>query len=141
MLEDYGKINRFRVPFGDVDMLRHVNNTAYLRWAETARCEYFVEVLGAEITGTMGMIMATLQIEYERPIAYRENVAVGCRISRLGTKSFDFDYEIWSEDHDARCAEITSTMVAMDYGSGSTIAVPADWRAKIAAFERAPVTA
>jgi acyl-CoA thioester hydrolase len=141
MLEDFGKVNRFRVIFADIDMLRHVNNTAYLRWAETVRSEYFVEVLGAEIGGEAGMIMANLRIEYERTIAYRENVAVGCRISRIGTKSFDFTYEVWSEDHGVRCAHIASAMVAMDYASGATIAVPAAWRERIAAFERVPVTA
>jgi acyl-CoA thioester hydrolase len=140
MLEDFGKVNRFRVCFADVDMLRHVNNTAYLRWAETVRSEYFVEVLGAEIGGGTGMIMATLHIEYERTIAYRENVAVACRISRIGTKSFDFTYEVWSEDRGVRGAPITATMVAMDYESGATIAVPPLWRERIAAFERAPVT-
>jgi acyl-CoA thioester hydrolase len=135
MLETYRKINRFRVQFADVDMLRHVNNTTYLRWAETARSEYFYDVLGEQIGGRSGMILAKMEISYEKPMVYREFVALGARIGRIGTKSFDFEHEIWSEDRGVRCARITSTMVAMDYVSNETIVVPEEWRERIAAFE------
>jgi acyl-CoA thioester hydrolase len=138
MLERYRKINRFRVEFADVDMLRHVNNTTYLRWAETARSEYFYDVLGEHIGGRSGMILAKMEVVYERPMFYREFVAIGARVSRIGTKSFDFEHEIWSEDRDERCARVTSTMVAMDYTANETVAVPTVWRERIAAFEPIP---
>ncbi len=141
MLERYRKINRFRVEFADVDMLRHVNNTTYLRWAETARSEYFYDVLGEEIGGTNGMILAKMEVTYEKPMFFREFVAIGARVSRIGTKSFDFEHEIWSQDRDACCARITTTMVAMDYTTNETVAVPDAWRARIAAFEPSPAVA
>ena len=139
MLEAYRIIRRFRVPFGDVDMLRHVNNVAYLRWAEQQRSDYLLDVIGASSAWTQGMILASLKIDYERQIAYRENVAVGCRVSRFGTKSFDFAHEVWSEDNGARCASITATVVAMDYDLQTTVAVPELWRERIAAFEPSPI--
>jgi acyl-CoA thioester hydrolase len=136
MLEGYRKIHRFRVPFADVDMLGHANNVAYLRWAEHVRTEYFAEVIGGEIGGKNGMILAKMEIVYERPIAYREAVAVGARISRIGTKSFDFAHEVWSEDAGALCAALTSTLVAIDYTTNATIVVPDAWRAIVADYER-----
>ena len=135
MLEDYRKVNRFRVPFSDVDMLRHVNNTAYARWAEVLRSEYFIDVLGGDIAGSCGMILAKMEIIYERPMVYRERVAAGCRVSRIGTKSFDFTCEVWSEDRTLRCARIACVMVAMDHDTGTTVEVPASWRERIAAFD------
>jgi acyl-CoA thioester hydrolase len=138
MLDQFRMIQRFRVPFADCDMLRHVNNATYLRWAEHIRCEYFVEVLEEDLMGERGMILAKLEIVYERPIAYRERVAIGARISRIGTKSFDFTYEIWSEEHESRCAYLASTMVAINYLTEETIAVPAVWRDRVAAFEKLP---
>jgi acyl-CoA thioester hydrolase len=138
MLERYRKINRFRVEFADVDMLRHVNNTTYLRWAETARSEYFYDVLGEEIGGGSGMILGKMEVVYELPMFYREFVALGARVSRIGTKSFDFEHEIWSEDRAARCARITTTMVAMDYATNQSVVVPPVWRERIAAFEPHP---
>jgi acyl-CoA thioester hydrolase len=140
MLEEYAKVNRFRVVFGEVDMMRHVNNVTYLRWAETSRTEYFAEVLDSRIGGSEGAILARLEIVFERQMAYRERVAIGCRVSRIGTKSFDCMHEIWSEDHGLRCARVVSTMVAMDYETNTTIAVPKAWRERIAAFDP-PATA
>ena len=139
MLEAYRDVRRFRVPFGDVDMLRHVNNVAYLRWAEQMRSDYLLDVIGAESAWTQGMILAKTTIDYERQIAYRENVAMGCRVSRFGTKSFDFAHEVWSDDRGVRCARITTTLVAMDFELGRTIVMPDVWRARITAFEVGPI--
>ena len=103
-LADFRCMTRFRVPFCDVDMLQHVNNVAYAVWAETIRCVYFAEVLKESLSGTNGIILARVGIDYEQPLDYREEVAVGCRISRIGRKSFDFAYEIWSETRQQRAA-------------------------------------
>ena len=134
-LTDFRCVTRFRVPYCDVDMMQHVNHASYVVWAETARCIYFDEVLKEPINGTNGIILARLQFEYAQPLDYREEVAVGCRIDRLGRKSFDFAYEIWSETRQLRAAHGSSTMVAYDYKAQSSIAVPERWRAIIAAYE------
>jgi acyl-CoA thioester hydrolase len=135
MLESFRYLQRFRVPFADIDRLQHVNHAAYIRWAEQIRCEYFKEILGEEIRGSRGIIMAKIEMTYEVPVAYRERVAIGCRVARIGTKSLDFSYEVWSDDRNLRCTHAVSTLVAIDYGTGATIVVPDDWRAKVAAFE------
>jgi acyl-CoA thioester hydrolase len=116
-------------------MMQHVNHASYIVWAETARCIYFAEVLKEPINGANGVILARLQFDYEQPLDYREEVAVGCRISRLGRKSFDFTYEIWSETRQLRAAHGTSTMVAYDYKAQSSIVVPERWREIVAAYE------
>ena len=134
-LTDFRCVNRFRVPYCDVDMLNHVNHTSYIIWAETARCEYFTEVLKEPLDGTNGMILARLQFEYAQALDYREEVAVGCRISPLGRKSFDFTYEIWSETRQLRAAHGVSSMVAYDYQAQTSIVVPERWRELIAAYE------
>jgi acyl-CoA thioester hydrolase len=139
MLEGFRLIHRFRVPFCDVDMMRHVNNVAYARWAETMRTEYFGDVLEESIGGATGIILARTEIVYERPIAYRERVAVGGRVGKIGGKSFAFDTEVWSEDAGVRCATIGCALVAFDYETQQTIVVPDLWRAKIAAYQNAAI--
>jgi acyl-CoA thioester hydrolase len=134
-LADFRCITRFRVPYCDMDMLQHVNHASYIVWVETARCVYFDEVLQEPINGANGMILAKLQFEYDLPLDYREEVAVGCRIARLGRKSFDFAYEIWSETRQLRAAHGSSTMVAYDYQAQTSIVVPERWREQIAAYE------
>lgn len=138
MLEGFNIITRFSVPFSDIDMLQHVNNVAYIRWIETVRCEYFARVLGADITSESGMIQANINFQYEKQISYREPVAVGVRVSRIGTKSLDYSYEIWSEAHNHRCAYGSTTVVAYDFVSHRTIEIPNAWRSAIDAFEKGP---
>jgi acyl-CoA thioester hydrolase len=138
MLEDFPLVSRFQVPFADVDMLRHVNNVAYIRWAETMRAEYFAQVMRSDIYSAHGMIQATINFTYERQLSYREQLAVGCKIPRIGTKSFDFYYEIWSATHGLRAAHGVTTVVAFDFVENASVPVPQAWRDAIAAYEGGP---
>ena len=138
MLEGFPLISRFSVPFADVDMMRHVNNVAYIRWTEMLRSEYFAQVMRTPINGEHGMIQATINFTYERQLLYREQIAIGCRIPRIGNKSFDFAYEIWSETHGHRAAQGITTMVAYDFVIERTIAVPQAWRNAISEYESGP---
>jgi acyl-CoA thioester hydrolase len=119
-------------------MMQHVNNVAYVRWAETMRGEYFARIMGEMINSSRGMIQASINFTYERQLSYRERIAIGIRVSRIGTKSWDFGYEIWSDDHHHRAALGFTTMVAFDFVAGKTIEIPQSWRDNIAAFEAGP---
>lgn len=134
-LTEFRCITRFRVPFCDVDMLQHVNNASYVVWVETLRCIYFAEVLKESLASANGMILARLEFDYEQPLDYREEVAVGCRISRIGRKSFDIEHEIWSETRQIRAARGLSAMVAYDYAAKESILVPERWREIVTAYE------
>ena len=139
MLEGYRYINRFKVPFFEIDMLRHANHLAYIRWAETTRIAYFIDVIKEDITGERGCIAARLEIDYRAPLDHREAVAIGCRTSRFGTKSFDNEYEIWSETRGILAAKMNMRLVAFDYTRQQSIPVPPVWRELVAAFEPMPV--
>lgn len=134
-LADFRCVTRFRVPFCDIDMMQHVNNAAYVVWAETARCVYFDEVLGESVSGRRGIIVAKLEITYERPLGYRERVAVGSRVTRFGNKSYEFLTEMWSEDSGERAAHCKAILVAYDYEKKQSFAVPQEWREKIGEYE------
>lgn len=138
MLEGFPLVTRFTIPFADIDMLHHVNNVAYIRWCETLRVEYFAQVMKTPINGETGMIQANIQFSYERELLYREAVACGIKVSRIGNKSMDFSYEMWSETHDRRSAHGITTVVAYDFVHHRTIAIPQEWRDAIAAFGKGP---
>jgi acyl-CoA thioester hydrolase len=138
MLDGFPLVSTFTIPFADIDMMQHANNIAYIRWAEMMRSEYFAQVMRVPINGDTGMIQATIDFTYERQLHYRERIAVGCRIPRIGNKSLDFEYEIWSVDDDARAAHGITTVVAYDFTTQQTIAVPQAWRDAIAVFEAGP---
>ena len=132
-------MTRFRVPFCDVDMMQHVNNASYVVWAETARCNYFEELFHEPMTGRTGIILARQEFDYEHALDFREDVAVGCRISRMGRKSFDFAYEMWSETRQVRACKGLSTMVAYDYEAKQSIVIPERWRELVRQYEAVPI--
>jgi acyl-CoA thioester hydrolase len=123
------------VEFREIDMLAHVNNVRYCEWAEHARCVYIADVIGSEIDGTTGVILARHDMQYLNTVLYREKVVIGGRITRWGGKSFDFQTEVWSEDHGRCVFRSTAVLVAYDYSTGTTIAVPEDWRRRVTEFE------
>jgi acyl-CoA thioester hydrolase len=140
-LTDFRYLMRFRVAFGEIDMLQHANNVVYIKWAETVRCGYFSEVLQETLTGPNSVILARMEFVYERPLDYREEIAIGCRTARLGHKSFDLAYEIWSETRGWRAAHGSSLMVAYNYQAKASQPIPKRWRDVITAYEAvAPLT-
>jgi acyl-CoA thioester hydrolase len=139
-LAEFRYVTRARVAFCDIDMLRHVNNVAYVRWAETIRCAYVADVMEDLIDGRFGCILANQSWTYLAPIAYRSDVAIATRVSRIGTKSFDLVYEIRDETAGRLAARGTSALVAFDYHENASVRVPEIWRERIRAYERvAPV--
>ena len=138
MLEGFPLITRFTIPFSDIDMLQHVNNVSYLRWCETLRVEYFTQVMKVPIHSERGMIQASVQFNYERALRYREAVVCGIKVSRLGTKSVDFAYEVWSETHGHRAAHGITTVVVFDFTRQRSVEIPQLWRDSIAAYESGP---
>jgi acyl-CoA thioester hydrolase len=138
MLDGFPLFMRFTVPFSDCDMLQHVNNVAYIRWCETVRTEYFARVMRSDINSDHGMIQANIDFTYEHQIGYREEIAIGVRVSRLGNKSLDYAYEIWSISKGRRAARGTTTVVAFDFVNQRTIQIPQAWRDAVAAFEAGP---
>ena len=119
--------------FGEIDMNQHVNNVRYAVWTETLRGIFFADVIQAEINGPTGIVMAKHELHYEGMVRYRERVAIGGRVSRWGTKSFDFTCEVWSLATGARVFRGIATLVAFDYEANASIAIPAVWRERVAA--------
>jgi acyl-CoA thioester hydrolase len=132
-LEDFRYRLDIRVVFRDIDYYRHVNNAVYITWMETARIDYCRAAFDRPLGGTINVIMASQSFDYERQAQYDERLVMGCRTSRLGTKSMDLTYELWRGDE--RIGHGISTLVGYDYEADSSIVIPAEWRRRIAEYE------
>ena len=136
---------RFEMPvtvrFADLDAMGHLNNVNYLVYTEQARILYVRQICqGDKDWRKLGMILARTEIDYKLPIAFDDSVKVYIRVSRLGSKSFDFNYLITCQQGDANieiAALSSSVMVAYDYEQDTTIAIPEQWRENILAYEPA----
>ncbi|HEY0382136.1 MAG TPA: thioesterase family protein [Candidatus Elarobacter sp.] len=132
-LEDFRYRYDIRVVFGDVDYYRHVNNAVYITYMETARIDYCEVAFGKPLGSPQNVIMASQRFDYERQAQYNDRLVMGCRTSRIGTKSLDFTYELWRGGE--RIGHGLSTLVAFDYEANRSIAVPGEWRRRIAEYE------
>jgi acyl-CoA thioester hydrolase len=130
-VEGFDFVHRETVRFRDVDVMGHANNAVFLTYMESARVAYLLHLGTAQGLDDLGIIVARIEIDFRTPLSFGDQVEVGVRASRFGTKSFDLEYELRAGDRVA--AQATSVCVGYDYGSGETIAIPDSWRERLAA--------
>jgi acyl-CoA thioester hydrolase len=104
------------VRFNDVDGMGHVNNALYLTYLEHCRMRFFTEVAGSKSERDFPFILAHAALDYKVPIKMGAQPVVKMWTSRIGGKSWDFDYEI----KDARTAIL--------YATGKTVQVAYDYQ-------------
>jgi acyl-CoA thioester hydrolase len=130
-VDGFDFVHRETVRFRDVDVMGHVNNAVFLTYMESARAAFLIELGAASGIDNLGIIVARIEIDFRAPISFGEDVEIGVRASRFGSKSFDLVYELRASGRLA--AEAKSVCVGYDYGTGETVAIPDAWRERLAA--------
>jgi len=130
-VESFEFVHRETVRFRDVDVMGHVNNAVFLTYIESARVAFLLHLGAATGLENLGIIVARIEIDFRAPLSFGEEVDVGVRATRFGTKSFDLEYELRAGSRVV--AQATSVCVGYDYGSGETVPIPDAWRERLAA--------
>jgi acyl-CoA thioester hydrolase len=73
-------------------------------------------------------------VDYHRPIELGDTVEVRMRTEELGESSIPMTYELRVDGELAATAE--TIQVTFDRETGESVALPAEWRDRIEAFER-----
>lgn len=123
-----------QVRFSDVDLGRHVHNAAYLQYFELGRMDLLRQVVGPDHDWVRsGLILARNEVDYRLPIHLADQVTVETRCIKLGTKSFNLGYTIFSAGNGGRRihAEGISVMVCFDYVKQQSMPLPDAWRAAL----------
>ena len=126
-----------QIRYGDLDPQRHLNNAHTLILIEQARTAYLVKLglWDGKDFDRLGLIVADVHVSYKAPVSLLQQVQVGVRVARIGTKSLVMEYAL----EDAATQQVLATgetiMVAFDYPTNQSIPVPQDWREKIHQFE------
>lgn len=125
------------VRYGDLDPQGHLNNAKYLTYMEQARINY-IKHLGLWEGGSfldIGIILAKVEITFHAPVLFGQQVHVGMRTTRLGTKSMEMAYILEDIHTGQKLATSTSVQVAYNYRKRQTIPIPNTWRQVIKDFE------
>ena len=129
-MQGFDFVHRERVRFRDVDAMGHVNNAVYLTYLEEARAAWML-ALGLAVGHEFPIIIARAEIDFRSPARFGEEIEIGVKAGRFGTKSFDLEYELRAGDRAVAAAK--TICVAYDYERGETVAIPDDWREALAA--------
>lgn len=129
------------VLWGEMDALRHVNNTHYFSWFEAARIAYlghmsdsFDPVL---FTSEIGPILATISCDFLRPVVFPGRVRVGASVVEIGNSSLRMDHAVERTDAPGElCARGTSVLVMIRYATLEKVRVPDSARTTIATLEQ-----
>jgi acyl-CoA thioester hydrolase len=127
-MDGFDFVHREAVRFRDLDGMGHVNNAVFMTYMETARLNYF-RSLGLGDNPLEGMILARAEVDFRSPIELGEQVEVGVRTGRIGTKSFDLDQEVRADGRVA--AEGKFVLVAYDYTTNRSQEIPESWRERL----------
>ena len=123
--------------YSDIDAQGHVNNARYITFTEYARSRYLTEVglWDGRSFMDLDLIVADTHISYLAPIKLSQRIRVGTRVSKIGTKSMVFEFQIEDGDNGKVMATGETVMVCYDYNVGATKRVSDGWRTKISLYE------
>jgi len=137
-MSDFHFYHPVEVRYGDLDPQGHVNNAKHLTYFEQARVAYMIK-LGLFSTDQSfmesGIILADVHITYREPIYFGQNIKVGVRAVKLGTKSMTWAQNILDVNTGKELSKGEVVMVTYDYKEQKTINIPHEWREKIKKFE------
>ena len=85
-----------RVRFGELDVLGHVNNTAYLAWLENLRIHYFRDYGLHDYSGTPPkIVLRNIGLDFKSEVKLNETYIVTGRTVEMRNSSFTMHYGVW----------------------------------------------
>ena len=125
-MDGFPFVHRETVRFRDLDGMGHVNNAVFLTYLEQGRLAWF----GSDPKFALcDVILARTEIDFRSPLQVGEEVEIGVRPARVGTKSFELEYELRAGGR--LVAEAKSVLVGYDYDRGESIPVPERWQRRL----------
>jgi acyl-CoA thioester hydrolase len=114
--------------FRDVDGMGHVNNAVFLSYMELARTHFYLKYANKRSLEEIDFILAHVDIDYETPAEWGDEIQVSVWPSRIGTTSFVLSYEITEKRSGRVIAWAKSVLVSYDYSNRRTKPIPTEFR-------------
>ncbi|GHV01417.1 thioesterase [Bacteroidia bacterium] len=125
-----------QIRFGDVDMLRHVNNVNLQHYFDLGKSDFLRTVLGGFVQRGEGseLITASTATSYLAQTRLDDHIYALTRLEKIGNKSFTLFQQLINAATGAVHAESRTVMVAFDFTLQQPVAIQPSWRE---AFEQA----
>jgi len=125
-----------QVRFSDVDMLGHVSNTVYQNYYDAGKVHYFDEVLPEIDFVTIGLVGASIKIDYLKPIYMRTKILVETHVTHVGNKSLTMGHQLVEEETGEVLSTCSVVLVCYNIKDKISMPIPESWKLKIAAYDK-----
>lgn len=124
---------RIRLPFRDIDMHGHMHNAAYVSHFEAA-LSYALRQAGLDAdfapNGQYVFLVRKIEVTYEAPCYYDEEIVVATKLARLGRSSLSFELQMCVGTR--ACASADIVWICVDKASGASLEIPEALRTALA---------
>ncbi len=117
---------RIEVQWGDMDAASHVNNVTYLRWFESARIKYFMD-LGINLISPeneVDFILGWQECKYIFPVTFPDTVHIGISITEIREDRVLMEAHMFSQKYERLIAIARGHMVTYDYKQLKKVNLP-----------------
>ena len=100
----------------DEDMLGHLNHGTAVTLIEDVRIRHAADIgLEPYDRYKFPFIVASMKFDYLKQISHPEKLTIGIRVSRIGGKSFDYEYGMFKEGDNECIIKCEMTLVCFDF--------------------------
>ncbi len=129
MLEDYKILKKVDVQWGDMDAAQHVNNVVYLRWVESARIAYFLNLNNGRLSNedNVGPVVAWQDCKYIKPVTFPDTVLIGVERTEILDDRIVLETKIFSKEQNKLVAISNQHIVSYDFKRKMKAPLPMNW--------------
>ena len=115
--------------FGDVDGLRHINNTVVPSWFEEGRNPLYRLFMPDLTFERWRLILAHIEADFLGEMRYGQDVEIRTWVSGVGRTSFTVYQEAWQNGR--LCARGKTVAVHHDFEAHTSLPIPDEIRARL----------
>ena len=115
--------------FGDVDGLRHINNTRLPIWFELGRDPFFRYFNPDMSFENWNLIMAHIDVDFLVPMLLGADIEIRTYVAKIGNASFTVHQEAWQNGQLG--AQGDAVVVHYDFKNRKPLRIPDDIRARL----------
>ena len=114
-----------RIDWSEMDLFGHVNNVSYFKYIQASRVNCW-EKIGVQKLfeqENKGGILASVKMDFVKPLHFPGNIEIKCKIEFVGNSSFGIHHQIFNDKNEL-CAEAHDVMVFYDFNTNQKMDIP-----------------
>ena len=122
--EQFSRFYNMETRWYDEDMLGHLNHGTAVTYFEDARVRHANDIgLFPYDSNKFPFIVASMSFNFLKQVKHPKKISIGLRVSRVGGKSFDYEYGLFVEGDDECAISCNMTLVCFDFESQKSVKV------------------